>query len=100
MCGGGGSGLLSHCDSFYKLCSSLWPPKLPEQTETGAIRGSCSQRHIQYTTSIGFAFFDSIVGWYILECMRMVASTRDVPWAASVGGCFPEITEGYRFPFH
>ena len=65
MCGGGGSGLLSHCDSFYKLCCSLRPPKLPEQTETGATEageGSCSQRHIQYTTTIGFAFFDSIVG--------------------------------------
>ena len=56
---------ISHCDSFYKLCSVSLRLRLPEQTETGAIRGSCSQRHIQYTTSIGFAFFDSIVGWYI-----------------------------------
>ena len=29
---------ISHCDSFYKLCSVSLCLRLPEQTETGAIR--------------------------------------------------------------
>ena len=64
--GGGGSGLFLIVTPFISFaplsglqnCQSR--PKLVPS-------GSCSQRHIQYTTSIGFAFFDSIVGWYIFE---------------------------------
>ena len=79
MCGGGGSGLLSHCDSFYKLCSSLWPPKLPEQTETGAIRGLARRGISNILPQSVLLFLTRLLGGTFLECMRMVASTRDEP---------------------
>ena len=49
--------LLSLCNSSYSLCCPLWPPKVVPKRLTAR---SCWRGHIQYTSRLVFAFFDSI----------------------------------------
>ena len=70
---------ISHCDSFYKLCSVSLHSEAARVDRNWCHQGSCWQRPIQYTSSIGFAFFFTRLGGIFLKCARMVASTRDEP---------------------
>ena len=63
---------ISHCVSFYKLCSSLRPPKLvPSEVLLAEVYP------IYFPNRV--CFWTRLLGGIFLKYVRMVASTRDEP---------------------
>ena len=68
---------ISHCDSFYKLCSVSLRLRLPEQTETGAIRVLARRGISNILPQSVLLFLTQLLGGIFWKYMRMVASARD-----------------------